>query len=178
MQTYLIFIRGVMPTGKNKVPMALLRNELSAAGLADVRTYIQSGNVIAASDHSAADIERLVHDVILESFGGDLAIIAKTPAQVRSLLSKNPLPQEDTSRLYFTLLAAKPNAALLREFLTLDFGPDRVEIVGDVVYTLYATRMSDSKFNNNFYERRLKTSATTRNYNTMTKLLEISSRSA
>ena len=47
--------------------------------------------------------------------------------------------------------------------------------VDDMLYTLYATKLSDSKFHKNVYERRLKIAATTRNFNTMTKLVELSS---
>jgi len=173
MQKYIVLLRGVMPTGTNKVPMAQLREQLSKAGLQNVKTYIQSGNVIAESKLKAAEIEVLVQDVIRKRFGGDLTIIAKTPQQLRTILKVNPFPEDDTSRLYYTLLAAKPKAESLKSFLALDFAPDEIKVVAQVIYSLYATKVSDSKYNNNFFERKLKVAATTRNYNTMTKLLEL-----
>jgi uncharacterized protein (DUF1697 family) len=150
--------------------MAQLRERLTQAGLNDVRTYIQSGNVIAASNTSQAKIEQLVHDVIKENFGGDLAIIARTHTQLKTVLKKNPFSRSNNSRLYFTFFASRPEDTLLKGLLANDFSPDKIEVIGEVIYTLYATRYSDSKFNNNWFERRLKISATTRNWNTLTSL--------
>jgi len=174
MKTYIIFLRGVMPTGKNKVPMAELREVLSKAGLSDVRTYIQSGNVLVRSNLSASQIDTLAHDQIKKHFGGDIAVISLTPAHVAKILNNNPFKKADTERQYFTLFAEKPDTKLLKEFLTSDFSPDKVLIIGKVMYTLYATKYSDSKFDNNFFERKLKVTATTRNFNTVTTLLELS----
>lgn len=174
MKTYILLLRGVMPTGKNKVPMAQLREVLTKAKLTDVQTYIQSGNVFAKSTLATPDVEKLVHDQIKKHFGGDIAVISLTRAQVAKILNDNPFKKADTERLYFTMLAEKPDATFLEEFLSINFSPDKVHAVGKVIYTLYATKYSDSKFNNNFSERKLKVAATTRNFNTMTKLLELS----
>ncbi|BBA33290.1 uncharacterized protein sS8_1330 [Methylocaldum marinum] len=64
MKNYAIFLRGVTPTGKNRVPMAELRAALSNSGLLDVQTYIQSGNVIAKSTLDQLSLQSLVHEVI------------------------------------------------------------------------------------------------------------------
>ena len=176
--TFVILLRGVMPSGKNRVPMEALRVALTHAGLVDVRTYIQSGNVIADSRMVQADVEELVHGVILENFGGDLTVVARTAVQFRRILDRNPFPVSDAPRLYFTVLVSKPSPKSLTTFRTADWEPDDVRLIDDVVYTRYATKHSDSKFNNNFFERRLNVAATTRNFNTMTKLAELSSRSS
>lgn len=175
MRTWVILLRGVMPTGKNKVLMAPLRAALGRTGLKDVQTYIQSGNVVAASDLSQAVLEKLVHDVIRKKLGADLAVIARTAEQFRRALARNPFPRADGSRLYFSLLADRPDSGLVKKFRGLDFSPDEIRVVDDVIYTLYATKLSDSRFNNNFFERQLGVAATTRNFNTMTKLVELSS---
>jgi uncharacterized protein (DUF1697 family) len=174
MKTYAIFLRGVTPTGKNRVPMADLRLALAKAGLRDVRTYIQSGNVIARSNLGPVSIEALVHEVILKEIGADLAVVARTHPQIKRILEGNPFPADAASRTYYTLFASTPAAPLVKELLRIDFSPDEVQIVGDTLYTLYATKHSHSKFNNNFYERKLKIAATTRNFNTMSRLLELS----
>ncbi|WP_374627989.1 DUF1697 domain-containing protein, partial [Devosia sp.] len=69
MNKYAILLRGVMPTGRNRVPMAELRVALSKAGLLDVQTYIQSGNVIAQTELTQSSLEALVHQVILREIG-------------------------------------------------------------------------------------------------------------
>lgn len=174
MKTYAILLRGVTPTGKNRVPMAELRTALTAAGLLDVRTYIQSGNVIAKSSLDQASVESLVHETIAREIGADLAIIARTHDQIGQIMASNPFPLHAAARTYFSLLASVPTAPLVEELRRLDFSPDDVRIIDGTIYTLYATKLSDSKFNNNFFERRLKLAATTRNFNTMSRLLELS----
>lgn len=175
MKPYVILLRGVMPTGKNKVPMAQLRTALAAAGLLDVQTYIQSGNVIARSDLERLPLEQLVHDVIAREIGAEIAVIARTAEEYRRVLDANPFPLADPSRLYFSLLSAQPAQKLLDELLATDFSPEEVKIIDDVIYTLYATKQSDSRFHNNFYESRLKVAITTRNFNTTARLVAMSS---
>lgn len=160
-----------MPTGKNKVPMAQLRDVLTQAGLEDVQTYIQSGNVVTRTGLSQARLEQLIHKVIQKNFGGEITVIARTPNQISRILSRNPFREEDSKRFYFTVFATPPDKQLLQELLETDFSPDQVHFESSVLYTLYATKLSDSKFHNNFYERKLKVRATTRNNNTMTRLL-------
>ncbi|MFA7403442.1 MAG: DUF1697 domain-containing protein [Pelobacteraceae bacterium] len=173
MQTYILLLRGVMPTGKNRVPMAALRIALAEAGPADVRTYIQSGNVIAKSDLNPIGISQLVHDTIKQKIGADITVITRTPEQLKRVLAGNPFPNADLSRLYYSLLSSPPAPKQLQEFLEIDFTPDEIRVVGDTIYTLYATKLSDSKFTNNFFERKLKIASTTRNFNTVTRLVEL-----
>lgn len=174
MKTYVLLLRGVTPTGKNRVPMAELRIALTEAGLVDVRTYIQSGNVIARSNLDQVRIGHLVHDTIAKSIGADIAVITRTPGQILSILERCPFPAADSSRIYFTLLSARPAPEPLHRMLETDFAPDQLRIAADTIYTLYATKYSDSRFNNNYFERKLKVAATTRNFNTLTRLAELS----
>lgn len=173
MNTFVILLRGITPTGKSKVPMTPLREALAVAGLGGVRTYIQSGNVIATSDLTQVEVEKLVHDVIHTGFGAKIAVLARTAKDFTSVLKRCPFTDIDASKLYFSLLATSPDKEFLREFLSTDFSPDQVRFVSDTVYTLYATKHSASKFNNNYFERKLKVTATTRNLNTMSKLVAL-----
>jgi uncharacterized protein (DUF1697 family) len=174
MTTQIILLRGVTPTGKNKVPMAPLRLALEASGLGNVRTYIQSGNVLAESTLAQPRLETLVHDVIAEQFGGDITVLARSQSYFGSTLQRIPFNDADRSKLYFTLLARDPDDARRAAFLAQDFAPDRLHVAGDMIYVLCATKYSDTKFNNSFIERRLKVAATTRVFNTIAKLVELS----
>lgn len=173
MRTYIILLRGIMPTGKNKVPMAPLRAALEEQGLQDVRTYIQSGNVIASSDLGQGELEQVVHDVIARHFGGDVAVLARTVSLFRDILSRNPFKQADPKKLYMTLLAARPEERLAEAFLAIDYQPDQVQLIDDVVYILAAIQYNTLKANNNFIERKLRLAATTRVYKTVSKLVEL-----
>lgn len=173
MKTYVVLLRGVTPSGKNRVPMADLRAALSNAGLMDVKTYIQSGNVVAKSRLDQLSIQSLVHEVIAREIGADITVIARTHDQLTRVLEGNPFPLNAAPHTYFSVLATRPAAPLAEALRRMDFSPDSVRVTDDTVYTLYATKHSDSKFNNNFFERKLKVTATTRNFNTMSRLVEL-----
>ena len=114
-----------------------------------------------------------MHEVIRESFGGDIAVLARTPEQFSDILKRNPFIDALGTKLHFSLLATEPDKKLLKQLLSTDFSPDQVCYVNNTIYTLYATKHSDSKFNNNYFERKLRVTATTRNLNTMTKLVAL-----
>lgn len=173
MTTWILLLRGVMPSGRNSLRMAPLREALEEAELQEVRTYIQSGNVVARSEAGREEVQRRVHRTIAERFGGDIPVIARTPAELRGVMERNPFAGEETGRQYFTLLATPPDPGAADAFAEIDWSPDRLLLVGDAVYTLYATRASESRWGNNSIERKLGVTATTRNFNTMMRLLEM-----
>lgn len=164
-----------MPTGRNKVPMAPLRAALEEAGLAKVRTYIQSGNVIASTRLGQTALEQLVHTVIKQQFGGDIKVLVRWAPFFQNMIENNPFKHADPAELYFTLLASRPLDSLLEPFHALGHAPDQMQVVDDMVYVLCATQYRDLKANNNFIERKLKVTATTRNFNTVSKLLALGS---
>lgn len=174
MTTQILLLRGVMPTGKNKVLMAPLRAALEAVGLKDVRTYIQSGNAIVSTELEQPELENLVHHAIKENLGGDIQIIARTPAYFMQVMAHNPFKDQDPRQLYFTLLRSPADSGLLHAFHNLEHAPDQVRVIGDIAYIVCATRYRDLKANNNFIEKKLKVVATTRNFNTMSKLIALS----
>ncbi|MFJ1254500.1 DUF1697 domain-containing protein [Cupriavidus sp. CuC1] len=175
MTTKIILLRGLTPTGKNKVLMAPLRAALEEAGLKNVRTYIQSGNVIASTKLVQSALEGLVHGVIKEHFGGDIKVLVRSVPFFKDVIEKNPFKDADPAKLYFTLLSSKPDDVLLEEFHSVGHAPDQVQVIDDMAYVLCATKYSDLKANNNFIERKLKVPATTRNFNTISKLIALGS---
>ena len=93
MTTYLILLRGINVGGKNKVPMAPLRELLVELGYHDVSTYIASGNVILRSDRPAADIKREIEAALPKRFRLDSAIVAVrvlTHEELRAVVEKKP----------------------------------------------------------------------------------------
>ncbi|NUS38579.1 MAG: DUF1697 domain-containing protein [Lysobacter sp.] len=173
MSEWILLLRGVMPTGRNRVPMAPLRAALEAAGLRGVRTWIQSGNVIAHSRRGQASVERLVHDVIRETFGGDIAVLARPTGYVRDAVARNPFPDASPNQLFYTLLSRAPEPARLQALLAHDGGAHRIHVDGDLAFVHCAGRYSDTRLNNACIERKLAMPATTRVANTIHKLLEL-----
>ncbi len=162
-----------MPTGKNKVLMAPLRAALENAGLKDVRSYIQSGNLVVSTALVQNRLETLVHDVIAGEFGGDIRVLARPVAYFRQVIRHHPFAGADPGKLYFTLLSAPPAKERLEPFLALKALPNQLELADDYVLFVTETSFSDLKIDNAFFERKLKVSATTRVYRTMEKLLAL-----
>jgi uncharacterized protein (DUF1697 family) len=175
MMTYIILLRGVMPTGKNKVPMAQLKEVLVAAGFGNVRTYIQSGNALVDTELSTSEIENRIHNLIKGLIGADLAVVVRTGAQLQQVLLDNPFQEGyDLSRVFFVLFARRPTPEKVTELLARDFGEEKLAIVGDAAYLYIPGTYGAGKLSNNFLEKKLNISATMRNYNTLRKLVEMS----
>lgn len=171
MKTYVILLRGVMPTGKNKVSMAKLRDVLSEGGFRNVRTYIASGNALVETDLSANAAEKRVHELIKRHIGPDLVVVARTGAQLRTMLDENPFVRGcDLSRVFFTSFVVAPPPQKVNELLRQDFSPEKLVITKRGGYLCIPGSAARSKLSNNFLERTLGVSATTRNFNTLSKL--------
>ena len=123
MTTYIILLRGVTPSGKNKVPMAQLRKVLAMASFSNVRTYIQTGNVLVDTEFSAIETENRIHHLIKEQIGPDLAVVMRTGIALQKMLANNPFQEGyDISRVFFVLFAQIPEAEKIKELLTRDYG--------------------------------------------------------
>jgi len=175
MKTYVILLRGVMPTGKNKVPMARLRDVLARDGFGNVRTYIQSGNALVDTPLSTEEVEDRVHGLIKKHIGPDLAVVARTGAQLQKVVNENPFTDgHDISRVFFVSLKKAPSPAKCRALLAEDFGEEKLAIKGMAAYMYIPGSAARSKLSGGLLEKKLGVSATARNFNTMTRLIEMS----
>ena len=174
MKTFIILLRGVMPTGKNKVAMAQLREVLGKHGFDNVRTYIASGNVLVNTTLSAKDIEKQTYDLIKKYIGPDLVVIVSSGAQLQKILDENPFQSGyDISRVFFVAFATKPSKLTIQKILKEDFGGSELQFGKYAGYMYIPGDASRSKLGNNFLEKKLGVSATTRNFNTVKKLIEM-----
>ncbi|MBI5179020.1 MAG: DUF1697 domain-containing protein [Nitrospinae bacterium] len=173
MKTYAVILRGVMPSGKNKVPMARLREVLVNAGFADAQTWIQSGNIALSSGLAPATLEARVQSLIKEHIGPDLAVVARTGQQLRKTLSGNPFHHLDQSRVFYTFFKKPPAAKDLRALGEKDFGDDAIALAKDGAYLHIPGNAARSKLSNAAIEKELGIPATTRNGNTVRKMIEL-----
>jgi uncharacterized protein (DUF1697 family) len=161
-----------MPTGKNKVPMAELREVLAQAGFMNVRTYIQSGNVLVDTTLSAREVEKRVHEHIKRQLGPDLAVVVRTATELQQVLDNNPFQKEyDMSRVFFVLFAETPPAEKVKELLAQDFGDEKLAVTKNAAYMYIPGTYGGGRLSNNFLEKKLGVSATMRNFNTLSKLV-------
>jgi uncharacterized protein (DUF1697 family) len=162
-------LRGVNVGGRS-LPMAELRALFFDLGFDDVRSYIQSGNVVFRSSATGAPAAAAIEERLAETAGLDTVVILRTRAQLDKVVAGNPLVKgRDVSKLHVTFLARRPVAATP----TADDGlylPDRFRVVGNEVYVYCPNGYGRTKLNNTFFEKSLGISATTRNWNTVNAL--------
>lgn len=175
MKTYIALLRGINVGGHKKVPMAELRGLLTKSGLENVKTYIQTGNVIfQSSSKSTKTLEEKIKQSILEHFGFDVYVLVRTRAQLSKIFNDCPFPEEKKENSYFAILSNVPKEDLVQEAYKKTYENEEYEILNDALYFYCANGYGKAKFNLNFFERKLMVSATARNYKTMVKLLSLS----
>jgi len=175
--TYIALLRGINVSGQKKIKMAELRSVLEENGFNDVKTYIQSGNIVF--DSELGDREKLQHriaTVIHQHFGFEVPTLVIQEADIQQILESNPFSDEgEANKLYYVLLKNPPKEDLVKQFNQLQFEHEAFHITNKCVYLLCKNGYGKAKLNNNLIEKKLKVEATTRNEKTMLKLLEMAS---
>lgn len=176
MKTYIALLRGINVGGHKKILMRELRELLSKVGLEDVQTYIQSGNVILQSpEENMEKLELKIHDAIKKHFGFEVPVLVKTPGELQQTFDDCPFPEEKKVNSYFTMLYTVPDKELVEGVSQISYPNEEFVITESCIYFYCSVGYGNAKFNNNFFERKLKTTATARNYKTMVKLNAMSS---
>lgn len=175
MNTYIALLRGINVGGHKKIPMADLRELLAKAGLKNVQTYIQSGNVIFQSvEDDNCKLEEKIYNTIKTHFGFEVPILIKTSDALQQIFDVCPFVEEKKVNSYFTLLFAIPEKDVIEEVSKISYPNEEFIITKNCIYFHSSVGYGNVKFNNNYFERKLKTTATARNYKTMVKLLSLS----
>jgi uncharacterized protein (DUF1697 family) len=175
MATYILLVRGVTPSGRNKIPMNRFREVLEKAGFAHVRTYIQSGNALVETDLPAQAVEKSVRELIRDQIGPDLVVLARTGAQLEEALEANPFTEGyDISRVFFVSFSKTPPADKVRELQSLDLSPEKLAFGENTAYMYIPGIYGRGTLSGNFLEKKLGVSATMRNFNTMKRLVAMS----
>ncbi len=177
MGTFVAMIRSVNVGGRNRLPMADLRQLVSALGFDDVTTYLQSGNAVFTGPGTAQAAGRAIESRLTEDLGLTVPVVVRTAAQLRRVLRANPFAGDgvDPKTLHATFLGGRPASGRLKELEATGgrSGNDRFELIGTEVFLLCPGSYADTKVNNTYLERLLGVSATTRNWRTVTALAEM-----
>ena len=173
---HLALLRGLNVGGKNRLPMKDLAALFADAGCDNVRTYIQSGNVLfAATPDVAVAVPSLVAARIVERFGYRTPVLARTAEELRSVVAANPFVAEGAAEetLHVVFLADRP-APGRRDALDPDRSPpDAFAVRGREIYLRLPRGAADSKLTNAYFDAKLATTSTIRNWRTVTKLLAL-----
>ncbi|HEY5689304.1 MAG TPA: DUF1697 domain-containing protein [Yeosuana sp.] len=176
MKTYVALLRGINVSGHKKVPMAELRDILFKVGFVNVQTYIQSGNVIFRStEEDIQKLTQIIQKEIKNYFDFEVPVLIKTNDELLNIFNDCPFSQEKRESSYFTLLYWTPDQLLVDNLGELKYPNEEIIILNSCIYFYSSIGYGNRKYNNNFFERKLKVTATARNYKTMLKLLSLSS---
>lgn len=175
MPTYIALLRGINVGGHHKLPMADLRAAFEAFGATEVATYIQSGNVVFASDASEAELAAALAEMLTERFGFTVPIVLRNAAEFSAAAEDHPhahLNVED-KLLHVAFLADAPSAETIAAFDLDRYAPDQLLVHGREAYIAYPDGSGRSKLTLDVVERALGTQATARNWRTVQKLVEL-----
>ena len=178
MTVFVAMLRGVNVGARNKIKMADLEALFVGLGHTAVVTYIQSGNVVFKSpSKSSAAVAGGIEERISRDLGLDVRVLVRTQEEMAKVVRSNPFLKSgaEVARLHVTFLAAKPGADLVRAVSAFDAGVDEFGVAGREVYLHCPNGYGNTKINNGFFEKRLHAVATTRNWNSVTKLLDLAS---
>jgi uncharacterized protein (DUF1697 family) len=176
--TYLAFLRGINVGGHHRVEMARLRLVFEALGFEKVRTLIQSGNVIFTAPKTPESILcRRIETKLSAEFGFPIPVIVRTVDEINKVVNSNPFLKQkgiDISRLHVVFLLDVPRPDDLNKFESLACASEQVRSVGRELYLYLPNGFGKTKLTPNVFNKSLSVSATARNWNTMTKLCELS----
>jgi uncharacterized protein (DUF1697 family) len=175
--TWIALLRAVNLGARNKVSMPRLREVLTEDGFDDVRTYVQSGNIVARSaQRSAAAVEKRIGALIEREFGLSVPVVVRTPDEVAAVIERNPFPDAAEQRpkwLHVLFLAGDPDAEGAASIRRDDLTRTVCWIEGRQLYVDYVDGVHASKLTMAYFARRLGVEGTARNWRTVLALADL-----
>ena len=155
--------------------MAELRRILIEDGFENVQTWIQSGNAMLKTALPPEKLAARVQELIKTHIGAELGVIVKSREELVAVLDENPFREGyDISRVFFSLFNDEPENNLAQNLLSIDFSPEELVLTAQTAYMFIPGTYGRGKLSNNFLEKKLKITATMRNFNTISKMIELS----
>jgi uncharacterized protein (DUF1697 family) len=171
---YVALLRGINLGAKRRLAMADLRELLEGLGYDDVRTHLQSGNVVLRATGSAGALKKKVEAALATRFGFDVDVVVRTKAQLDKVIAASPFDgrANDNARYLVVFLEKAPPAAWRRSIDAGDYGPDEVAVHGKEIYLWLPKGVQNSKLARAATGKGVG-AATARNWNVVTKLAEL-----
>jgi uncharacterized protein (DUF1697 family) len=172
---YIALLRGINLGPSRRVSMSELREHLAGAGYGDVRTYLQSGNVLLASELAPDALARELERQIANRFALSVDVVVRTREELAEIVARNPLAAitADPKRYQVTFLASEPSTAIAERITGLAVAPEAVVVAGREIFAWHPEGVARSKLALALADRRLGIVATARNWNTVTNLLAL-----
>jgi uncharacterized protein (DUF1697 family) len=173
--TQIVLLRGINIGPRNRIAMPELREALEEAGFGDVRTYVQSGNVVLSSKLRPENTARKVERVVADRFGLEIAVVVRTKAELARIVKKNPLAKvaKNPKRYQVSFLDRKLDRATVGKLEQAVAGKEQLVVDGRELYAWHDAGVARSKLWAALAGRGLGVTATARNWTTVEKLLEL-----
>lgn len=178
MKIYIAILRGINVSGQKSIKMTELKTMFESLNFGEVKTYIQSGNIaFKAKPGNDKDLQYQIHEAILKTFHFDVPVIVLDQTELKNIQENNPFltnRYEDESKLHVTFLSDEPQKDLFEKLKeAAQFLPDEWILSGRAIYIFCPGGYGKTKLNNNFFEKKLKVIATTRNWKTVNELVSM-----
>ena len=177
MPTAIALIRGINVGGNNPLPMASLRALCENCGLADIRTYIQSGNIVfTAPARQIVAAARTLENAIESAHGFRPGIITRSLDEWHAAIADSPFASRggiDPAKLHIMFLASKPAAPAAKALAGVKRGEEELHLIGRELHLYFPDGVGKSKLSMAAVEKALATPGTARNWNTILKLREL-----
>lgn len=181
MAIYIVLLRGINVGAANRVAMPVLRDALAAVGHGNVRTYMQSGNIVLDTEMDESELAESVTLLMTERFGLEVPVLTRRGDDLARVIAANPLPElaaQEPKRLQVTFLTGRPGGDLPGLLASLATPAERVVVGEREIYAWHPDGIARSKL-----ASRLgaagglgpDVTATARNWSTVTTLLEMAS---
>jgi len=173
--THIVLLRGINLGRSRRVQMAALRNLLTGNGHAEVRTLLQSGNIVLESRSKPAQLERELEKQLAAGLGFTVDVFVRTRNELAKVIDRNPLASvaTDPAKYLVTFLRETPDAVVVRRLRSLDLEPEQLVVGGREIYSWHPEGLARTEIRKHLTDRGLGVSATGRNWSTVTKLLEL-----
>lgn len=174
MTTYIAFLRGINVGGQKKFLKAQQVELLLNLGFLKSQVYLHTGNWIFQSVDSREVLVQKLSEAMEEMQGWQVPILLKTTKELQEILSACPFKEEEKVKSYFMLLFETPSEEKVKSLSSISLEGEKFAITQECIYLFSSVGFGNSKLNNNFFESKLKVTATTRNFNTIDSLLKLS----
>jgi uncharacterized protein (DUF1697 family) len=175
MTRYGLLVRGVNVGTKNSLPMAELRAMLEKLGCTDVQTYVQSGNAVFGTKLGEAALTKGIEQALEHYMGRPIATTLRTLEQMKAIVDANPFREvaKEPKFLCVTFLSHAPSKSELVPLNAQEWKPELFKVVGKEIYTWHPNGQGRSPLAAALGKLPLRGAVTTRNWNTVLKLLEM-----
>jgi len=174
---YISLLRAINVGGNNKIKMDTLKEVYQSLGLKNVKSYLQTGNVVfEADEEKILQLEEKIEIEIEKRFGFRPKVIIRTLEELKEVIAKTPFndgKERLPNRLLVMFLAEQPTNEAKAQLTQINTTLEELHLIGKELYLYYPESVANSKLNTNIIEKKLKLYGTARNWNTVTKLVEI-----